>query len=1025
MKKRLCHIVIYSIMTLLLCVTGFSQGTRITGTVLDADHRPLSGATVSVKGRTNVSTVTNESGTFSINASTADVLVISHVGFNPTEAKVGTAGIVNVSLTAAMGSMNEVVVVGYGTTSRRNLTTSVAKVDPKQVPQAANNSVAQLLFGRAAGLQATQSSAEPGGAINLSIRGRGNPLIVVDGIVMPYSPLEPGNSGIANELNGVRRGGFAGINPDDIESIEILKDASAAIYGVNAGNGVVLITTKKGKAGRMNVSYDGSRSVVTNMKYFEPLNATDYMTYYNQFTLDKHLLDKKMAPFGPNTPSGFVPKFSATDIANAGEGTRWLDEVLRTGSVDNHTLSINGGTDKAVYYFSGSYFKQVGTMRSSDMDRFTGRLNVTFNLNKFLSVTTMMNAARNNFTNSTAGWQNGNAGTQSFGALQAALAYPANVPVRDNTGKYTLFAVTGNPVSLLEIVDQTQNSSLMTNVSADFKIIPNKLTGRLQYGNNFETSSRDFYVPSTTFYFQQFRTRGSQNEAKRQNETMEATLNYKTKISTAVNVDAVVGTGQYTNNDHGFGSAGADMLDAIGTTNLGSATGNITINSYRGYSRTRSYFARSNFDILDKYLVSLTYRYDGYSQFFPESKYAGFPSLSLGWKISSESFMKNVSAINLLKLRASTGITGQASQGAYGVFIPDPFIIGFNNGGTIYNPYYQTQVDVPGLTWPKWKNKNIGIDFGLFKDRISGSFDYFKDDLTRLLSSANTAPLFYIGTQPINAGHQVRQGWDLGLNTANVRTSAFQWNSIINLSHVVTRWKERLPNAFFGNFTQLDDPIGSIYAYKTEGLLQIGETPSVWQPANARNPGAPKILDLNGDKKLDSADIVRYNGTPDLMIGLGNTFRYKNLDLTVFFYGQIGAWGTNTSFAWADPANIISGNQSGIQEVKNVWTTSNPKGTLPGVGFNESALGLLTGIDTRLQKSDFVRCRNITLGYTVKSNAIAQYVKSLRLFADVQNAFIITKYEIADPEVQNPGVKGGAAPYPMARTYSFGVKANF
>ncbi|MBC7889410.1 MAG: SusC/RagA family TonB-linked outer membrane protein, partial [Ferruginibacter sp.] len=253
----------------------------------------------------------------------------------------------------------------------------------------------------------------------------------------------------------------------------------------------------------------------------------------------------------------------------------------------------------------------------------------------------------------------------------------------------------------------------------------------------------------------------------------------------------------------------------------------------------------------------------------------------------------------------------------------------------------------------------------------------------------------------------------------------FQWNTQLNLSSVLYKHKERFAFEVIPQGGQVTDPVNSIYAYKTNGILQIGEAAPAWQPANAKNPGAPRFVDLSGDKILDKNDIIRFDASPNITIGFGNSLSYKQFDLGFLFYSQFGGWGYNNLISWATPGGIIAGNQSGIKEVKDIWTSSNPMGTLPGVAYDEFALGLAAGVDNRLEKTDFVRCRNITLGYTFNQPAVNRYFKNLRVYADVQNPFIITNYKIGDPEVQAAGVKGGPAPYPMATTYSFGVKTNF
>jgi TonB-linked SusC/RagA family outer membrane protein len=1019
------------LLSVLLAVTGYAQQRTVTGRVVDALNQPISGVSVSLKSDSSRGTTTDDKGYFSITAAATDILRFSSVGYGSLERTAGNESNFTVALTNAATSMNEVVVIGYGSTTRRNITTAVAKIDPKVVPQAANNSVAQLVFGRAAGVQAIQQSSEPGGAINVAIRGRGNPLVVVDGVLMPYSALEPG-SGNRTMDAGVSRGGFAGINPNDIESIEFLKDASAAIYGIGGANGVMLITTKKGRGGRVNVGYDASRSLVKNQEYFQTLTASEYMTYYNQLTLDKFLIDSSMAPFGArpqnlgNYGSVWRP-YSPSQILSAGMGTQWLDYVLRDGSIDNHNININGGTDKIVYYFSAGYFNQKGTLQNSALEKYTARMNLTFNLTKFLSLTSNVSYGRSNFLNSQAGGQSGGVGQQGFGALQAALAYPSSLPLLDPlTGKPTIHRITGNPISLLNIRDKSTNTTLNANFIADVKIIPGLLSARLLYGNVSENSDRNFYIPSTVFFDQQYRSRGAVSTAKRENQTLEATVTLKKSISNLVNIDAFVGISQYPASYYAFTATGADMLDAIGTDNLGSASiSSQTVTSNRSGNKQRSYLGRASFDFLDRYVVSAWFRYDGFSQFFPQNKYAFFPSASIAWKASSESFLRNITAINLLKLRASIGTTGQASGFAYGSYSPEFNVITFNNGSTAYVPYYLTQLDNPALQWPKTINKNIGLDFSILKDRISGSFDWFRDDITRDVVYQTTAQLSLIPTAPINTGHRVRTGWEVGVNTTNIRTSNFQWNSNINASQVLHRWEERYLNTNLRGYQSITDPVNTLYVYQTSGILKVGETAPQHQPAGAKLPGSPIFVDRNGDKKLDSNDVVRFNGSPTLTLGFGNTFRYKNFDLMVMFYGQTGGYAYNANAAWTSATDFVSGLQSGIKQISDLWTTSNPGGTRPGIAYNEGALGLDAGTDVGLEKTDFIRCRNITLGYTFNSQTIAKYIRNLRIYADVQNPFIITNYKIADPELQALTVKGGPAPYPMATTYSVGIRANF
>ncbi|WP_164905423.1 SusC/RagA family TonB-linked outer membrane protein [Flavobacterium sufflavum] len=1016
------------------------QQLSISGKVVDETGMPLPGASILKKGTTNATT-TDFEGKFSIKAIKGDVLLISFIGYVQKEVLVDSQKDITVSLKPEVSSLNEIVVIGYGTQKKENVSGAVSQIKTKDIPKAANSSINQLLAGRAAGLQARQTSSEPGGNIDISIRGRGNPLIIIDGIQMPTTGLEASNSNIANELNNVRRGGFAGLSPEDIESIEVLKDASASIYGVNAGDGVILITTKKGKEGQMRINYNGSTSVVNNMKYLKTLSSSEYMKTYNMFSKDKFLFDNAMTPYGTKTPdlaayNGAYSPFSEQDIQNPEFNTNWLDKVLKVGSIANHSLSINGGSGKLVYYASGSYFNQQGNVVNSSMERFTGKANLSFKINKFLTLNTNFNASKAEFGNTQSGWSTGGAGAQSFAGVQAAVAYPANLPVYNTNGEFSRFANIGNPVSLLDIKDKTNFTSFLTNLSLDIAIIPDVLTGKLIYGNTAETSTRDFFVPKSTFYFEQNTARGSFNEAKRQWQTYEATLALKKSIlNDNVVVDAVFGLGEYPKESYGFGAAGAGMLDAINTANLGSATTQTTISSYKEKSKTRSYFARSSFEVLNKYVLQLGIRHDGYSGFFPQNKFASFPSASFAWKASKESFLQNIECIDLLKFRGSIGVTGAIPStfvgSAYAAYIPDSYAIRFNDGSVSYIPYTLSNIDRPELNWPKTIMKNIGMDLTLFKNRVSLSVDLFRDDVTRLITYASTDPLGFLATQPINGAHQVRKGWDITLDTKNYKSDKFKWSTTLNLSHVDFRWKDRFPNYVQSTYQGIpydgiNDPVNSIYAFKTNGILQIGQAVPAYQPAKASYPGSPIFVDSNNDGVIDGKDIVRFNASPDINIGLGNTFNYGDFDLSVFFYGQFGAYGNNQLLSWTNPLRIVTKDQAGIREINQVWSASNPDGKYPGVSYNESSLALPVGTDVRIQKRDFVRCRNITLGYNFNSKVLKNYIKDLRFYVDVQNPFVFTKFEIGDPEVDSQGNSAGlAAPYPMVRTCSLGINVNF
>ena len=532
------------LITLSSAIPTFSQDSsiRVSGVIKDATTgEALIGATVVEKGTMN-GTTSNFDGIYEIEvANSSSVLVVSFLGYLEQELTVGQQNVIDVDLKQDLEAIDEVVVVGYGTTLKKNVTTSVAKVDPKKLPTAAASGVGDLLFGKAAGVQVRQYSAQPGGQVDLSIRGRGTPLLVVDGVVVPSSNLESGSA--IGETNAIARGNLAGLNPNDIESIEILKDASAAIYGVNAGNGVILITTKKGTEGSLNINYNGNTSYLKNYPYLEPLGGAEFMQYYNQFEKDMYLAQNGMQPFGSAVPD-YTPKYSQSEINNAGN-TDWVGQILQTGSVQNHNINISGGNQKVSYYVSGGIFDQVGTIVNSDMKKYSGSFDITIRPSKYFTINASVNGNRSKYNNSVAGWQSGGGGGNAYTALQAALAYPTYLPIKDEAGDYTQWGIIGNPVSMLDIKDQSSNSMLFAKTSLDINFIPDVLTGRILYGNSYEESLREYYIPSDVNWFDDYRSRGSIQQSNRQSQTIETFLTFKHNFNDIVKMDLVVGFGEY------------------------------------------------------------------------------------------------------------------------------------------------------------------------------------------------------------------------------------------------------------------------------------------------------------------------------------------------------------------------------------------------------------------------------------------------------------------------------------------------
>ncbi|HUX58737.1 MAG TPA: SusC/RagA family TonB-linked outer membrane protein [Bacteroidales bacterium] len=951
------------------------QEKQVTGTVSDIDQQPVVGANVVVKG-TQIGVITDIDGKFTIDVpSSAGTFVFSFIGYTPQEILIGTSTVINVTLQMESTSLNEVVIVGYGTVLKRNISTSVSKVSVADVPKAASSNMTQLLVGRAAGLQSTVASAQPGGNVNISIRGAGAPIYIIDGIVMPNISLDATGSGFVGNVN---RGALSGLNPEDIESVEILKDASVSIYGIGASQGVILVTTKRSKQGPIKLSYDGSYSVVKNNKYLDILNSQEYMGLVNVFNKEQYLYLNNLAPYGPTAyTSGWTAPFDAATIADA-ETTDWKNLVLRDGSIENHNLTVSGGSEFITYYMSGNYFKQIGSVSNSSLERYSIRSNVVMQVQPFLKITSIINANRNTYNNSAVGGTSGWAGgAQGGGALINALTYPPQIPLFDANGVYSVFKNIPNAVSMEDMLDKTFTNGIYLNFAADFTIIKNMLTAKLLFGDNLEKARHTSYVPIDVYFGQIYQSRGNLGEDSQENQTLEATIAFNKEFGSFLNFDAVIGAGKYYYKSNGMNVRYQDQYDAIANDDLSTIAGTISPGSYISLDEKRSQFVRLNFDFLDRFVINSTLRRDGTDKFFPDKKYSLFPSVSTAWKIFNESFMKNVAWINMLKIRASIGITGSDNLGTilYGTYGPATNYVFFNQNALKYIPIVTNGLDYPNVSWEKTTMKNIGLDFALFKDRIFGSFDMFRNDITDMLGDANTAGLSMFGTYPINGGHLRREGWDANLNTKNIQNLNFSWTSILNLTRYNSLWIERFPGYDYLPYEKKGvAPSNARYFYETNGIINadMSNMPES-QPAGTQIPGYPIIADLNGDGTITIDDIKMTNEVPKIYFGLGNTFTYKNFDMDIFMYSQLGVNKINYAWSWMSASGLANESSNQNSYSFDIWNSqTNPNGTRPGIAYGLASVPLPGGAGTDLsyQNASFVRVRNISLGYTFTSKIL-------------------------------------------------------
>lgn len=1021
MKRRLHCIAVCMITLILLSLRLFGQQTTVKGVLRSASGEPLSGATITIKG-TNRSTATNASGEFSINASPGNTLVLTHVGYETKEQTVASENDLNISLATASSNMEEVVVVGYGSQRRRDVTGSVVSVSTKNLPQAANVSINNLLQGRAAGLNLSQRSAQPGGGLSVSIRGAGAPLYVVDGVPLFNNRApEPGiNDKDLGYSGGVDRDPLSTINPSDIESIDVLKDASAAaIYGSAAAYGVILITTKKGKGGKINTEYRGSYTAQSPNDYFPFLNAKEFMEQQVRLAKDKFLYDNNLAPYGSSTATPvFTPLFTQAQIDAAGNGTDWLDLLIRNGSIQEHNLSMSGGSEKTRIYTSFNYFDNKAVVENSDFVRYTGRINLEQQLSNRLKLSVNLTMSQVNSNNAASGSNSG--GSEKYNELQAAYAYAPTIDIYDADGKYSrsYARLITNPAAFFIITDKLKTNRLFLAPNLEVKVL-NNLKLNFVGGVDKQGSKRNFYLPRAVANAQlpegaaQLASNSIENYSFEGYGTFNKTMNEHS-------FNVVAGGGYYKNINESFGlQAVGFFTDALNVYDVNSATNKDKsfMNSFRGESTKISQFLRVNYAYQSKYTLTFNARRDGSSNFASDKKWGFFPGVSVGWQINQEPFLSSSRVISTLKLRAGYGEVGyDANLNALRLYnrIPDG---GFVFGTTLYPGVMLSQLDNPTLSWETDKSTNIGIDYGLFEDRITGSLEVFRRDATDLLRQVPLPANNAVQRYQTNLGGSTRsEGIEFSVNSKNL-TGALRWETSFNISKYRNRWLERSPYDVLNVYQRPDDRTDVVFGWQTNGLLsQSGNKPS--HMPNARL-GNLLFVEQNGDGKLDANDVVVLgHRDPKWIFGLGNTFSYKKIDLNIFVYGRIKQYMGNNYAGFYNPSRIaVADAQNTLEGIKNVWSVDNPSGIYPGIAANPHAGSNPTGTTDFLQENvSYLKIRNVTLGYTFN---VTKIIQSARVFADLQNLATFTNYKGYDPELSE------ANPYPQALSTTIGVSINF
>ncbi|MDR0698442.1 MAG: TonB-dependent receptor [Tannerella sp.] len=1020
-------------------IASVQQTIKITGYVTDASGGgggdPLIGASVVEKGTTN-GIITDVNGNFSITVSSGATLVVSYLGYQPKEVIV-EAGKTHYEITLSedLQALNEVVVVGYGVQKKRDLTGAISSVKMSDEPVGTFSTISHALAGKAAGLNVSQTSAQVGGNTKFRIRGEtsinaGNdPLIIIDGFPVTSNP-SPGSgnrysSGSTDNL-------LESINPDDIESIEVLKDASStAIYGARAGHGVIIITTKRGKVGKSKVTYSGNYSVQNMKNPYKMLNAQDFMDRRNKDQYENWMKNNGQGIYGqyitPNAnPAPFVAPYTEAEIA-AAKTTDWFGAVTRTGQQQTHNVSLTGGNEATQYLVSLNYFAQEGVIKTNELERYTTNVNLDHQVSKYVKTGISLNLSRNDYNSVALGdsdWENA-------GVIPAAVHSVPYIPVRDENGEYTTNPYMGqlpNAASLLEITDRTTKDRLLGSVYLELKPI-NDLTIRGSLGADRKYAKRRQYVPTSTMYGARVNGQATIVQDDKLDLLMDLTATYVKEIGDH-SLTALVGY-SYQEMSSEWVRAGNDNfpLDGFLYNNLGAGNNaKPDVGSSASRSSMSSYFARVNYSYLDRYLLTATLRADGASNFMPKERWGYFPSASVGWRFTDEAFLEGTKTIlSNGKLRAGYGETGNSNVGlriydTYGVSGEYVF------GDSKYVGMGATKLGNPKLTWETTKEFNVGLDLGFLNNRINLTAEYYNRVISDLLQTSVPLPFYNeITTIADNVGETQGKGIELTLNTINVNRNDWFWSTDLTYAHNEDRWKTRRDDWTPAVYESATDYIRSIYVYKTDGLMQPGETRPAWQPALL--PGQIKIQNLadaeGAADKMDQYDRVLLGSRdPDFVFGFNNTVRYKQFDFNIYFYGEVGAWkGRSYYEQWANgfvDANIVNKSEAS----KYVWSHDNQNTTYPSA-IPSTYASYENSSDYWYRKISFVRCRNITLGYTVP---VKNGLSNLRIYADVNNPFVITNWNGIDPETDNfdsSRNNAGAFNYPNVTSYSLGLNITF
>ncbi len=974
-----------------------AQGRAVSGKVSDAGGNPLPGVSVAVKG-TAQGAISDVAGKFSVQAANGATLVFSYIGYKTQEVKIGSQNNVNVALEEDAAALSEVVVVGYGSQKKSQTTGAISQVSAKQITEMPITNLGQALQGRTAGVDVSQSGSKPGSTPKILIRGRrsfnaGNdPLYVVDGI-----PLSAG---------------YEDMNPSDIQSIEVLKDATAtAIYGARGANGVVLVTTKRGAVkGKTVVTFDTYGGVSKPLDKIQLFNGAEFAEYVREaYRATNNYKDANGNP----VPTGVADAAADAKVAvlggdpavaaglAAGRNTNYQDLILKNGIMQNHSLGVQGGNDKTQFYISGGFFQDKGISTGLDYTRMSLRANIDHNINSWLKVglsSYTMYSIRNGE----------NLNPYGFTIQQNPLGRPY-----DDNGNMifspTNDALLTNP--LAEIVpgaqvDNTKKYRIFNSLYTEFKIIDG-LKYRINFGPDFTLARWGRFIGAAT----NARKYGDPQASVRNdfgfNWTLENIVTYNKTFAQKHNLGVtLLQSIQRDNFERYTTDVQAVPAETQQFYNLGNAGSVLGVGSGLTQWTINSYMARVNYDFNDKYLLTATMRRDGSSRFGENTKYGNFPGIALGWNISNEAFMKQIPWLDLLKLRAGWGKVGNQGVAPYqtqGLLSRTAYAWG-NTAAFGYRP---NTIGNPDLKWETSATANIGVDFSFLRGKIQGSLELYETNTTDLLLSDQLPGSIGFSAVTRNVGQTRNKGIELGFTTVNVNTpSGFKWTT----DFTFTKNKEEIVSLYNGKVDDLGNrwfigqPLNSYYDYKKVGIWQLNEKEEAakFYPGDKANPlgagvGQVKVQDTNGDGVITAADrVLLGSDIPNFSAGFTTRFTYKGFDLSAFLFGRFGNMIVS---GFHQNNNALAGR---YQQIKvDYWTPNNPTNEFPRPFSTQE----FPQYNTTLIyfNGTFIKLRNINFGYTFPQSVSKKLgMESLRLFSSIQQPKIWSeyrsKYNGIDPE---------------------------